>query len=217
MTHKPPTYIDASFHCPICGVLAEQTWSTNIWGNYIRLHPNGARLTEQYHLGNFATAMCSHCKKASIWKEKLMIYPTTGTVAHANSDLPEDIQILYNEARDIVNRSPRGAAALLRLGLQKLCSHLGEKGKNLNDDIENLVKKGLPIPVQQALDIIRVTGNHAVHPGTINFDDQAENAHALFGLTNFICNHFITNPKQIAAFFSKLPEKDKQNIANRDN
>ncbi len=145
-----------------------------------------------------------------------MVFPSTGSVDHANPDLPDDIQALYNEARDIVNRSPRGAAALLRLGLQNLCGHLGEKGKNINDDIKSLVKKGLPIPVQQALDIIRVTGNHAVHPGTINFEDQAENAYALFGLTNFICNHFITSPKQVSAFYNKLPDKDKQNIAKRD-
>ena len=54
----------------------------------------------------------------SIWLTDKMVYPTSGTVDHANSDLPDDIQALYNEARDIVNRSPRGAAALLRLGLQ---------------------------------------------------------------------------------------------------
>jgi hypothetical protein len=216
MSHIPPTYNQKSFHCPTCGVLAEQTWSMYVDAFYKALKPNGQEESGHYRLNNFLSAKCKHCNNISLWKDKIMVFPATGIVELANNDLPLEIQTLYNEARDIVNRSPRGAAALLRLGLQKLCGHLGEKGKNINDDIESLVKKGLPIPVQQALDIIRVTGNHAVHPGTINFDDQAENAYALFGLTNFICNHFITSPKQVAAFYSKLPEKDRQNIANRD-
>jgi hypothetical protein len=216
MAHIAPTYNTTSFHCPTCGVLAEQTWAFRLWGQYAFRKPNGQEAHENYTLTSFATSKCGHCENYAVWKDGIMIFPTTGTVDHANPDLPDDIQVLYNEARDIVNRSPRGAAALLRLGLQNLCGHLGEKGKNINDDIESLVKKGLPIPVQQALDIIRVTGNHAVHPGTINFEDQAENAYALFGLTNFICNHFITSPKQVAAFYSKLPDKDKQNIAKRD-
>lgn len=216
MAHNPPIFLHKSFHCPTCGVLSEQTWSKQLTGYYTYIRPSGAQAGDNYSLTGFATAKCGHCNNFSVWKDGLMVFPSTGLIDHANPDLPEEIQTLYNEARDIVNRSPRGAAALLRLGLQKLCGLLGEKGKSINDDIESLVKKGLPIPVQQALDIIRVTGNHAVHPGTINFEDQAENAYALFGLTNFICNHFITSPKQVAAFYNKLPEKDKQNISKRD-
>ncbi|WP_424033423.1 DUF4145 domain-containing protein [Methylocella sp.] len=49
--------------------------------------------------------------------------------------------------------------------MQKLCVELGEKGKNIDDDIANLVKKGLSPELQQALDILRVIGNEAVHHG----------------------------------------------------
>lgn len=145
-----------------------------------------------------------------------MVHPLTGNVEIANSDLPSDILADYNEAKDIVNISPRGAAALLRLAIQKLCKHLDEKGKDLNADIGNLVKRGLPVQLQQALDSVRVIGNHAVHPGQIDLDDKPETALALFSFVNIICDFFITQPKKIAEVYGNLPQKDKDNIAKRD-
>ncbi|WP_218836926.1 DUF4145 domain-containing protein [Hydrotalea sp. AMD] len=145
-----------------------------------------------------------------------MVYPLTGNVEMANPDLPADIMNDYNEAKDIVNISPRGSAALLRLAVQKLCVHLGEKGKNINDDIASLVKKGMPVQLQQALDSVRVIGNHAVHPGVIDLDDKPETAYALFSFVNIICDFFITQPKKINEVFINLPQKDKDNIAKRD-
>ena len=70
-----------------------------------------------------------------------MVYPAKSTAPLANPDMPEEIKADYNEARDILQRSPRGAAALLRLAIQKLCIHVGESGKNPNDDIASLVKR----------------------------------------------------------------------------
>lgn len=146
-----------------------------------------------------------------------MVYPLTGNVEMANLDLPEDIKNDYNEAKDIVNISPRGAAALLRLAVQKLCIHLGEKGKNINDDIESLVKKGLPKTMQQALDSVRVVGNNAVHPGTIDLNDKIEIAYALFGFVNVICEVLISQPKKIQEFYEKnVPEGIRNGIEKKD-
>jgi hypothetical protein len=50
-----------------------------------------------------------------------MIEPNIGGVPFPNNDLPEDIKNDYIEARDILNKSPRGSSALLRLAIQKLC------------------------------------------------------------------------------------------------
>ena len=207
-----------SFHCPHCGVLSEQTWSHSVYGNYIQKMPNGQNVGTTYALENTVIAKCTHCKMFTMWHNEKIVYPFTGNVEMANPDLPDDIKNDYNEAKDIVNISPRGAAALLRLAIQKLCMHLGEKGKNINDDIASLVKKGLPQSMQQALDSVRVIGNNAVHPGTIDLNDKLEIAYALFGFVNVICEVLISQPKKIQEFYmNNIPEGAKSGISKRDN
>ncbi|MEH2508676.1 hypothetical protein V1291_000030 [Nitrobacteraceae bacterium AZCC 1564] len=120
------------------------------------------------------------------------------------------------EAAAIVDQSPRGAAALLRLALQKLMPHLNQKGKNLDHDIGGLVKKGLDPVVQQALDVIRVIGNNAVHPGQIDLKDDKATAEKLFDILNVIVLTMITARKQIAVMFKDLPDGAKAAIAKRD-
>ena len=95
-----------------------------------------------------------------------------------------------------------------------LFKHLGKTG-NINEEIKHLVKEGLDIQIQQALGIVRVTGNHAVHPGEIVFDDTTD-VQALFNLVNVIAEDFITRPKRIQKLYDDLPKKDKENIKKRD-
>ena len=121
------------------------------------------------------------------------------------------------EAKAIVNKSPRGAAALLRLCIQKLCEQLGEKGKNINDDIANLVKIGLPVKIQQALDVVRVIGNNAVHPGQIDLRDDQDTAMKLFELINVIAEVMITQPKEVERLYQSLPQTAREAIQKRDN
>jgi hypothetical protein len=215
--YTPAEYDKKEFHCPHCGVYSEQIWSESISAPYRYAKPNGHIEHISYHLKNIRTALCYKCKDFSIWLSVNMIFPTSGNVETANEDLSEEIILLYNEAKSIVNLSPRGASALLRLALQKLCKELGEKGKNINDDIASLVKKGLPSTIQKALDTIRVVGNNAVHPGQIDFDDNPDVAFVLFRYINVIANHFITIPNSIDKGYELLlPEKDKEKIEKRD-
>jgi len=72
--------------------------------------------------------------------EKL-IFPVSTQAPPPNVDLPTDLLVDYKEASSIVGYSPRGAAALLRLCLQKLCKIIGESGKDINQDISSLVKR----------------------------------------------------------------------------
>jgi hypothetical protein len=117
--------------------------------------------------------------------------------------------------QQLYSKSPRGAAALLRLGIQVLCRELGEPGKNINTDIASLVAKGLPIIVQQSLDIVRVTGNDAVHPGQIDTDNP-ETVSQLFRLLNIIVEYMIALPKQVSGIYSGLPKDKIDGIKNRD-
>jgi polyhydroxyalkanoate synthesis regulator phasin len=122
----------------------------------------------------------------------------------------------YEEARRVLPESVRAAAALLRLAVQKLCKELGQKGENLNDDIGNLVKNGLDQRIQQALDIVRVTGNNAVHPGEMNLEDSPEVVEELFKLVNMIVDEMITKPRELADLYKKLPEGAREAVAKRD-
>jgi hypothetical protein len=145
-----------------------------------------------------------------------MVYPDSSPAPLPNLDLPEDIKTDYEEARSIIARSPRGACALLRLCVQKLCASLGESGKDINSDIASLVKKGLNPKVQMSLDIVRVIGNEAVHPGQIDLRDQPATAAQLCSLINIIADAMITQPKTIESLYSGLPQSKLEQIEKRD-
>ncbi|BFO53476.1 hypothetical protein AVXHC19_02790 [Acidovorax sacchari] len=164
----------------------------------------------------FLVSRCEACGEPTIWHGDVMIYPLHSTVEPPSADLPQDIQDDYEEARLIANFSPRGAAALLRLAVQKLCQHLGQPGKNINTDVASLVAKGLPPSVQEALDSVRVIGNEAVHPGSIDLRDDRETVIKLFRLVNFIAAKMITEPKEIADLYNGLPADKLAGIAKRD-
>lgn len=210
MTHQPytpPKYNSSSFNCPLCNAFAAQRWSAGY------LESNSRSFAA---VSNVKFCTCSHCSKVSIWLNGEMIYPDSSQAPMPNSDLPSEIKRDYEEARSIINRSPRGAAALLRLCIQKLCAHLGEPGKNINDDIAALVKNGLSPRVQMSLDIVRVIGNEAVHPGEIDLRDSPEIAISLCSLINVIADAMITQPKEIDALYATLPSEKLEQIDKRD-
>ncbi|MDQ6212352.1 DUF4145 domain-containing protein [Achromobacter insolitus] len=145
-----------------------------------------------------------------------MIYPSAVAAPPPHPDMPECCLADFEEARQIAARSPRGAAALLRLVVQKLCKKLGQPGKNINNDIKALVQNGLPVDAQQALDVLRVTGNNAVHPGELDLVGDPTLVTASFELINVIVDQQISQKKRIASLFAALPEGAREAIAQRD-
>lgn len=207
--YLPPMFQATSFHCPNCGVYSHQTWLT--------LEPHSGRQSWGIlSQDDLAIARCMHCNKYSVWQNEQMIFPGGGSAPLPHPEMPEDIETDFVEARGIVAKSPRGAAALLRLAVQRLMLHLSEKGENLNDDIANLVKKGLPPTLRKALDTVRVIGNEAVHPGQIELNDSPEIAQSLFQIVNMIVEKMIAEPKELDALYRKLPPTKLEGIEKRD-
>ncbi|RIY01486.1 DUF4145 domain-containing protein [Aureimonas flava] len=169
-----------------------------------------------YNIHHMHLARCFNCRAASVWIDNKLIYPPSSDAPIATEDMPADVKRDYTEAAEIVNLSPRGAAALLRLSLQRLCKHLGGDGRDINKDIGSLVAKGLDTRIQMALDVVRVVGNNAVHPGQIAIDDDRSVAFKLFGLINLIVEKMISEPKHINALFENLPEGARKGIEQRD-
>ena len=165
----------------------------------------------------FSVATCSSCSKISLWVKQEIVYPRQTPVASPNQDMEQEIQNLYIEASTIVIDSPKGATALLRLALQLLLKQLGKSGKNINNDIKELVAEGLSSKIQKALDLLRVVGNNAVHPGQIDLEDGRDIALKLFHVLNFIADEMISKPKELDLLYSDVvPEETQNHINERD-
>ncbi|NQT01118.1 MAG: DUF4145 domain-containing protein [Planctomycetes bacterium] len=165
---------------------------------------------------NLYISKCYNCEKITVWVHDNIVFPPEKQGIPPNQDLPDEIIKDFEEARAIVGLSPRGAAALLRLCIQKLCVHLGEKGKYIDTDIASLVSKGLNPLVEKSLDIVRVIGNEAVHPGVIDLNDDRDTVNRLFSLINSIADQMITHPKNVEKLYGKLPETKRNAIEERD-
>jgi len=241
-----PEYGSKKFQCPHCNTVASQEWFTaNNAGDTATsivqdLYLNYRRQIDDYTQGQivkflkeidsrfksifynfvpkeFSVATCASCEDFTIWVNEIIVYPKKNTLPPPNDDLDEDIKALYLEASSILVDSPKGATALLRLALQKLLKQVGKSGSNINNDIKALVAEGMSPKIQQALDLLRVVGNNAVHPGQINLDDNTEIAQKLFSILNFITEELITKPRELENLYADLIPPDTQDhIKQRD-
>jgi len=205
--HFPPDFQAEEFHCPYCDVYAHQLW--------FELQASGAG--PNHWLSETKAAQCSRCHEHSLWIKEQMVFPHVALGPLPHDDMPSEVKEDHEEARVIAAQSPRGACALLRLGLQKLSIELGQPGKDLNTDIGKLVQeRGLLPQIQQSLDALRVIGNNAVHPGTIDLRDDQETVIALLNTMNVIVEQLIAAPKHAEELYAKVPQAQKDAIAQRD-
>ena len=239
-------YGSKKFQCPHCLVVAQQAWLTNyqlssmvnsIYSHiYLNYRVNISSFQQEtigkflssaknkfpddfnsFLAKNLSIATCESCGNYSLWVDEGMIFPRKLPIEPPNDDLNEQIKSLYNEASKIFLDSPKGSTALLRLALQMLLRQIGKEGKNINNDIKELVEGGLSSKIQKALDLLRVVGNNAVHPGQISLDDNSEVALKLFKILNIIADELITKPNEINTLYDDvMPEEAKGHIAKRD-
>jgi hypothetical protein len=224
---EPEYQLDA-FNCPKCGAFAKFDW-LHLMGQPL----NGLGVTNLNHVA----AVCQRCSIVTLWAavashkfsgtaplfKYQLAYPAKKTAPPAHDDLPESCHPDHEEARLVLDSSPRAAAALLRLVTEKLCIAICEAavvgssaGKSLNDLIALMVERGLSTSLQQALDSLRVIGNEAVHPGEMNIQDDRTTALHLFSLVEIVVEQLITQPKKTAALYGTLPAGKIAGIQQRD-
>ncbi len=166
-------------------------------------------------LGNIHVSECYSCGDPTIWLYDKILHPSHQYVVEPNPDLPQSALDAFKEASAVLEVSPRSSCAMLRLALMHLCEHLGV-GSDLNNGIAKLVSQGLPEAVKKSMDVVRVTGNNAVHPGKMDLKDNREAAIQLLKLVNIVTHQMITVPKQIEDLHSALPQATLDAIAKRD-
>jgi hypothetical protein len=167
-------------------------------------------------LFNVHMSECFNCKKVALWIYDSIVYPVHVEAQQPNTDLPDEIKRDYLEASSILSLSPRGSCALSRLAIQKLLKHFGLSGQNINSDIAALVSQGLDQRIQRALDIVRVVGNNAVHPGQVDLTDDRSTAETLLRLINLIADRMISEPREVDEVYAKLPSGAREAIEKRD-
>ncbi|MCT7295585.1 DUF4145 domain-containing protein [Ralstonia sp. CHL-2022] len=168
-------------------------------------------------LNNLWVSQCYACNSLALWKHTSLLFPSAQVTIRPNPDLADDIKADFREAESILIQSPRGAAALLRLAIQKLCIQLGcPAGNSIDANIALLVGRGLDERMQQALDTVRVVGNEAVHPGELDLRDNTEMATRLFELVNLIAEEMVSRPKRVKEMYDRIPEGKRQSIEARN-
>jgi len=211
-----PEFEKKVFSCPYCHVTATQTWYP-IFKNYREQVAKGVFTDVKKQIPEMSISICTNCNEQTLWYSKKIIHPITPPAPLPHEDMPVNVKEDYLEAREIVDKSPRAAAALLRLALEKLLPQIGATGTGVNEKIASLVKKGLDEHIQQSLDIVRVIGNSSVHPGLIDIKDDLKTSLLLFDILNLIVETKISHPKRINSVYQKLPGGIIKQIFNRDN
>lgn len=206
-----PELDKAAFNCPQCGAFANQST------HHVKLEKSEENKGTIRHKGLRVTR-CDSCSSCSYWYKRELIYPRTSRAPLPAEDMPEEAKRVFNEARDIVNASPSGAAALLRLAIEIILNELDAEGDTIYNQIGDLVEKGrIDEDIQKAYDTVRVIGNESVHPGTIDLNEDDEAASTLFFLVNEIVHSTITRDKRIEQMWDKVPENKKNGVEQRDN
>jgi hypothetical protein len=186
------------FQCPHCGISTRHEWYNLARG---KISKNGINYYEAF-IPHYYLSLCSKCKRYTIWLNDKIIYPELSFAPWPTQDMPRDIKDAYLEARRVVASSPKAASALLRMCLQNLMINLGEKGKNIEHDMSNLIKKGLPKRLHHALWTAGVIGASSTRPNEITPKDDVNTAIALFNLLNMIVEATIAQQKKVKRLYT---------------
>ena len=219
-----PEFKKLRFHCPYCGFLVHQTWRDT---EPLRAVVSGPKFTEPFNevdeFVNLGIAECSECSKISVWMNKKIIYPIVSFAPKPDSNMPDNVKEMYEEASLVSIYSPRAAAVLLRVATERLTVHLGEAKGKLNTRIRNLAKREhLDKRAIKGFDILRVIANEGgAHDGLMDLTgaEGAKTVDDLFFAINYIVEKTMPDPAKndaIDQMYNKLPENKRKGAEDSD-
>ena len=129
--------------CPWCGAVSRRRYFPFVVG----YESKGSREAAAWwgigrEAEGLAMSFCQACRKPVLWHEGTQIWPTSTSAPPPAPAMPAEVRASYDEARAIVDGSPRSAAALLRLSLQTLVVLLVRPGGSLPDDVQAPAEPG---------------------------------------------------------------------------
>lgn len=177
MTKITPYREGTNGTCPHCGlaVLFQASDNYRTGEGRFRTYHETEMATESG--GNFVNVYSSQCPNPECKKpivtaliktdngQKIicrLVHPSN-VVRIVPPDVPKAIKEDFEEAASVLPLSEKASAALSRRCLQSMLNERNFKGKDLNAQID-LVLKILPTEIGSNLDAIRQIGNFAAHP-----------------------------------------------------
>jgi len=144
------------------------------------------------------------------------VWPKNATFSPAAPEVPEKLAKDYNEARTILDFSPKASAALARRCLQNLIrEHLGIQERDLTSEIQKLLAQGnLPSHLSDNIDAIRHIGNFAAHPikdqqSTMITEVEPGEAEWILDVLEGLFDFFFVQPENMKKKRAALNEKLK--------
>jgi hypothetical protein len=207
-----PEFRGTKFKCPRCDVVAAQSWAT-VYRKGMRKTPTTYVKTEEV-LSDLGISTCEACTAKCLWFEGQLVFPAQVSAHQVPADLPPELQRDFEEAASIAAASPRASAALLRMCVEGLCKTITGKDK-FESAIEVLEQQGIPDEIIIAMDVVRLTGNEALHAGKLYGSDDGKTVAILFRLASLIVNWAITEKAALKDLIDKIPPEKLEHIKER--
>ncbi len=134
--------------------------------------------------------------------EEKIIYPDISLIdIEPNEDLTNEQKQLFNEAKDIFDKSPKAAGALLRCVIERILrDKFQEKhSQSLLGTIlkEKNVQNELGHEIIQLCETCKLIGNDAAHSSLIIYEDESkQEVELLFELINAIAEELLSKPRK---------------------
>lgn len=225
--NRNPSLDHPRFNCPHCDAFAHQSWADLVatddedgW-TPLEIRTVAATFDDDFpstrQESRWRCAECASCNQWSFWHDDSMVYPNGRVGSPPHPDMPLEVSELYSEAAAVARVSRRAGAAMARAAVERLIKSIDPdtpKRATLEIRISRLKSK-VSTPLGQLLDVVRVTGNGALHlddtPGELvilALDDREGPAilALLLATANDLVEELITRPRTAAELWNKLPQ-----------